>query len=164
MTASRAILLGGFIAGTLDITYAILRIFGRSAEWVLQSVASGLQGSAAFAGGAGSAALGLAAHYAIATVAAAVYSLASRRLGFLTRQAVVAGAIFGALVYLFMNFVVIPLSAFPFKLSYPLPTILEGFASHALLVGIPIALCIRAAAIPRPARGGMDHAPAASQL
>jgi hypothetical protein len=150
MRASRAILLGGFVAGTLDILYAITRIFGRSAQWVLQSVASGLQGADAFNGGAASAALGLFAHYSIATVAAAVYFLASRRLRFLTSNAVIAGAIFGALVYLFMNFVVLPLSAFPYKLSYPLPTILEGFASHAIFVGIPIALAIRAA---RPAPG-----------
>ena len=144
MTASRAILLGGFLAGTLDILYAITRLFDRSPEWVLQSVASGLQGAAAFTAGMAGAALGLGAHYTIATVAAAVYFLASRRIGFLVSHAVIAGALFGMLVYLFMNFVVIPLSAFPYKLSYPVLTVLEGFASHALFVGIPIALSIRA--------------------
>jgi hypothetical protein len=146
MTASRAILLGGFLAGTFDILYAIARLFGRSAQWVLQSVASGWQGAAAFEGGAGSAALGLASHYSIAVAAAGVYYLASRRIPFLTTHAVIAGAIFGPLVYLFMNFVVLPLSAFPFKLSYPLPTLLEGFTSHAIFVGIPIALAIRLSA------------------
>ena len=144
MTASRAILLGGFLAGTLDILYAITRLFDRSPEWVLQSVASGLQGATAFTAGMAGAALGLGAHYTIATVAAAVYFLASRRIGFLVSHAVIAGALFGMLVYLFMNFVVIPLSAFPYKLSYPVLTVLEGFASHALFVGIPIALSIRA--------------------
>ena len=144
MTASRAILLGGFLAGTLDILYAITRLFDRSPEWVLQSVASGLQGAAAFTAGMAGAALGLGAHYTIATMAAAVYFLASRRIGFLVSHAVIAGALFGMLVYLFMNFVVIPLSAFPYKLSYPVLTVLEGFASHALFVGIPIALSIRA--------------------
>ena len=53
------------------------------------------------------------------------------------------GALFGVLVYLFMNFVVIPLSAFPFKLSYPPLWLLEGFVSHAVFVGIPIALSVR---------------------
>ncbi|MEP7069326.1 MAG: hypothetical protein ABI789_08800 [Usitatibacter sp.] len=162
MTARRAIVLGGFIAGTLDILYAITRLFGRSPEWVLQSVASGLQGSAAFDGGAASAALGLASHFSIAIAAAAVYYAASVRVDFLTSHAVIAGAIFGMLVYLFMNFVVIPLSAFPFKLSYPLRTVLEGFASHAVFVGIPIALSIRAAA--RTANGGKENAAAATQL
>ncbi len=164
MTASRAILLAGFLAGTLDILYAFARLFGRSPEWVLQSVASGLQGAAAFAGGAASAALGLVAHYTIATGAAAVYFLASRRIGLLTSHAVIAGAIFGALVYLFMNFVVIPLSAFPYALSYPPLTVLEGFASHAVFVGIPIALSIRAAGRSPAARGGSVHASASPQL
>ena len=50
--------------------------------------------------------------------------------------------VFGILVYLFMNFVVLPLSAFPFDLSYPPLRLLEGFVSHGFLVGIPIALAI----------------------
>jgi uncharacterized membrane protein YagU involved in acid resistance len=145
MRASRAIVLGGLLAGTFDIVFAITRLFGRSAQWVLQSVASGWQGSAAFNGGWASAALGLVSHYSIAMVASAVYFIASRRIPFLTTHAVIAGAIFGPLVYLFMNFVVLPLSAFPFKLSYPWLTVLEGFTSHAVFVGIPIALSIRGA-------------------
>jgi hypothetical protein len=46
-------------------------------------------------------------------------------------------------VYLFMNFVVLPLSAFPFTLSYTPMRLLEGFGSHALFVGVPIAIAIR---------------------
>jgi hypothetical protein len=42
-----------------------------------------------------------------------------------------------------MNFVVLPLSAVPFKLTYSPQVIAQGFVSHALLVGIPIALCVR---------------------
>ena len=49
----------------------------------------------------------------------------------------------GVLVYLFMNFVVIPLSMFPLKLLYPPLRLLQGFASHAVFAGIPIALAIR---------------------
>jgi hypothetical protein len=41
-----------------------------------------------------------------------------------------------------MNFVVLPLSAFPFDLSYPPLRLLEGFVSHAFFVGIPIALAM----------------------
>ncbi|MEO7167842.1 MAG: hypothetical protein ABI787_09650, partial [Spartobacteria bacterium] len=64
----RAILIGGAIAGILDITYAI----GFSA-WrgvaplrLLQSVASGLLGAPAFEGGLPTAALGLFLHFCIA--------------------------------------------------------------------------------------------------
>jgi hypothetical protein len=145
-----AVLVGGGIAATLDIVYAIVvnGWYGKTPLWVLQSVASGWQGMAAFDGGIASGLLGLVSHYAILFVAAYLYVLASRRVPILRSQAVVFGALFGVAVYLFMNFVVIPLSAFPFKLSYPLPTLLRGFTSHAAFVGVPIALAIRRFASP----------------
>ena len=49
-----------------------------------------------------------------------------------------------------MNFVVLPLSAFPFKLTYTAMQLLEGFAVHALFVGLPIALAVRRFASPTP--------------
>jgi hypothetical protein len=139
------ILLGGGIAATLDIVYAIVRNggYGRDPMWVLQSVASGLLGNRAFEGGAASAALGLASHYLILLTAAFVYFQASKALPTLRTQAVACGAVFGIAVYLFMNFALLPLSAFPFKLSYPPMRLIEGFASHAMFVGIPIATSIR---------------------
>ena len=140
-----AILVGGGTAATLDILYACIRQagFGRSPEWVLQSVASGLLGNAAFDSGPAGAALGLVSHYTILFVAAALYLLASQRVPVLRARPIICGALFGVMVYLFMNFVVLPLSAFPFHLAYPPMRLLEGFASHALFVGIPIALSVR---------------------
>ena len=139
-----AILAGGGVAATLDIIYAILRNggFGRSPLWVLQSVASGWLGSDAFESGGAGGALGLASHYAILFVAAALYDMASKQMPVLRSRAIACGIVFGVLVYLFMNFVVLPLSAFPFDLSYPPLRLLEGFVSHGFLVGIPIALAI----------------------
>lgn len=147
-----AILTGGGIAATLDIAYAILRSggYGRSPLWVLQSVASGWLGSDAFDSGAAGGALGLASHYAILFVAAALYYVASKQIPVLRSRAVACGTLFGILVYLFMNFVVLPLSAFPFDLSYPPLRLLEGFVSHGFLVGIPIALAIRYFSQPQP--------------
>ena len=139
------VLVGGGIAATLDIVYAILRNggHGKTALWTLQSVASGWLGSGAFESGWPGGILGLVSHYGILLVAAAVYYAASRRASVLRSQAWACGALFGVLVYLFMNFVVLPLSAFPFQLSYPASRLLEGFASHAVFVGIPVALAIR---------------------
>lgn len=141
-----AVMVGGGIAATLDITYACIANgarHGLSAEWVCQSVASGWLGKAAFDGGLPTALLGLASHYSILFVAAWLYLQASRRLPVLSTHAVACGAVFGVGVYLFMNFVVLPLSAFPFQLSYPVMRLVEGFASHAMFVGIPIALAVR---------------------
>lgn len=143
------VLVGGFAAGVLDIVYAFVDAGrrGSSPLRVLQAVASGLLGKEAFEGGVPAGVLGLVCHFVIAFGAAAVYYLAARRLALLRERPLLAGAVFGVLVYLFMNFVVIPLSAAPFKLSYPPRVLLQGFVSHALLVGIPIALAIRRFAV-----------------
>ena len=140
-----AVLIGGGIAATFDIVYAILRNgqFGKSPLWVLQSVASGWLGEGAFTSGVPGGILGLLSHYGILFVAAALYYVASKRIGILKSQALACGAVFGVAVYLFMNFVIMPLSAFPYTLTYPPLRLLEGFASHAAFVGIPIALAIR---------------------
>lgn len=140
-------IIGGGVAGTLDIVYAIARQAGRgrSPEWTLQSVASGWLGEDAFTSGGVGAALGLLSHFAILLVAAGLFVLASRRLPALRAHAAISGLAFGVLVYLFMNFVVLPLSAFPFDLTYTAGRLLEGFVSHAVLVGLPIALAARGA-------------------
>jgi hypothetical protein len=140
-----AVLLGGGIAATLDMAYACVSNaqYGKTPLWVFQSVASGWLGSGAFSSGIVGGLIGLVSHYSILIMGAAVYYMLSKRVPVLRMKAVACGAAFGALVYLFMNFVVLPLSAFPYKLTYPPLRLIEGLMSHALFVGIPIALCVR---------------------
>ncbi|MGH8049986.1 MAG: hypothetical protein ACREPB_04930 [Arenimonas sp.] len=137
-----SIFFGGMMAGTLDIIYAFVKT-GLPPLRVLQSVASGLLGSDAFQGGTSTAALGLFCHMAISIGAAAVFFMISRQFSLLIRKPLFSGAVFGICVYLFMNFIVLPLSAVPFKMVHDASSFLYGFASHAILFGIPIAYCIR---------------------
>jgi hypothetical protein len=144
--AFRTILGGGLIAGTLDISYACIFSYirrGTSPVRVLQSVASGALGRSAFEGGAKTAALGLVFHFLIATIAAAVYYLASRPLRFLVNQAIICGPLYGVGVYLFMNFVVLPLSAIGSRPPLPLPVLIGGLLIHMFGIGLPIALVVR---------------------
>jgi hypothetical protein len=143
--AWRAIFAAGLVAGVLDITYVIV-IFGfrgvRPAR-ILQGIAAGLLGrEQALQGGAATAALGLALHFTIALGAAAVFYVASRRLRFLVEKPVLGGVAFGAGVWLFMNLVVLPLSANPPK-SFPPPQWWIVFIAHLLCVGLPIAFVVR---------------------
>lgn len=140
-----AVLAGGAIAGVLDILYAIIswQLNGKSALWVLQSVAMGWYGRASSQMGWASGAVGLASHFAILLVAAALYGAAWRHVDWMRTRWVLCGALFGVLVYLFMNWVVIPLSAAPFRTPLTLSNLGWGFTSHALLVGVPIAACLR---------------------
>jgi uncharacterized membrane protein YagU involved in acid resistance len=141
------ILLGGLIAGACDITYAI----GFSA-WrgvpptrVLQSVASGLLGAPAFDGGLPVAWLGLVLHFLIALTFAGAFYAASTRFPALTRRAFLAGAVYGFLIFWLMNLVVLPLSAFPRKVSFAPLVVITGLIVHTFLIGVPIALAARRA-------------------
>ena len=136
---------GGLIAGTLDIIAACVSAWlrgGTSPVRVLQFIASGLLGAQSFTGGAKTAILGLALHFMIATVATALFYVASRKFLFLIEQPVVTGLLYGILVYAFMNFVVIPLSAVAQR-----PATLSGRIIGLLIImfciGLPIALIVR---------------------
>lgn len=139
------ILVGGLAAGVLDILYAFVLAALRDATplRVLQSVASGVLGSSAYKGGIAAGALGLGLHLGITVVAAGVYFLIARSSRHVREHFIVFGSLFGVLVYLFMNFAVLPLSGVTFKITYTPLVFVQGFVSHALLVGIPIAWSLR---------------------
>lgn len=144
--AVRAILTTGLIAGTMDISAACLSAYlqrGTAPERILQSVASGLLGADSFNGGAKSAALGLFLHFVIAFGWTIVFYLASRKLKFLTKQAIMAGVLYGIFVFWFMQLVVLPLSAFPYKLMFTPLSVVIGMIIHIFCIGLPIALSIR---------------------
>jgi len=137
----------GALAATIDIAYAITWavVHGSTPQRLLQAVASGWQGKAAFEGGWASAALGLASHYAILLVAAALFLGASRRLPWLRLHAIPAGLLYGLAIFLFMNFVVLPLSAIPFHMRYSVVSTGGDLASHLVGVGLSISLLTRRA-------------------
>ncbi len=145
--AARCVALAGVVGATCDIVYAILFYGwkGVPTERLLQSVASGLLGKASFDGGWATAALGLALHYAIAIVAAALFFAVARRRAWLRDEPVSAGLAYGIAIYAVMNFVVLPLSAYPFTMAFPLLRTATGLLVHMVGVGLPISLITRRA-------------------
>lgn len=163
-----AILFGGLAAGALDILYAFVVYgplsYGVTPEQVLQSVAAGWIGrEASRAGGVETAALGLATHFMLATIMAAIYVLSATRFRALTKSALLWGFAYGLILYIAMNYVVVPLSAAAtghFATASEIgPRLAESFSrvrggggadypwliwgtifTHTVLVGIPIAL------------------------
>lgn len=137
--------LGGGVGGLLDIVYAIVLwgvILGGTPTGVLQSIAAGLLGNASYEGGNATAALGLALHFFIAFVMALVYVTAAARLLLLTRRPWICGALYGVLLFVVMNFVVVPLSAIGWR---PMSTMgaLRALIPHVIFVGPAIALFAR---------------------
>jgi uncharacterized membrane protein YagU involved in acid resistance len=143
--AVAAILWGGLIAGTLDLTYACVSwgLRGVSPVTIMQSIAAGVLGPASFEGGVGSATLGVLLHYFILIVAAALYYAASRKFDLLTRRAVGCGLLYGVAIYVVMNFVVLPLSASAYRPTLTLGSVALNLSVHMILVGLPIALMVR---------------------
>jgi len=140
-----AVVCGALIAGILDLLFAFwfFGARGRTPMWILQSISSGWLGQRAFDGGSLTAAVGAVSHFAIMLVAAIVFYIACSKLRLVANHTIVAGLAFGAAMYVVMNFVVLPLSAFPFRPSYPWRSVLTLLAVHMLLVGVPIALSAR---------------------
>jgi hypothetical protein len=144
-SAWKGILAGGVIAGVLDIVFAFVfyGLHGSPPVRILQSVASGLLGKKAFEGGAGTAALGAAFQLFIPTVAAAVYFGFDRTISAVRNHPVVSGILYGIVIYGFMNFVVLPLSAIPWKPRFPPGLLVPALLAHMFLIGLPMALAVR---------------------
>jgi hypothetical protein len=129
------VIVGGLVLATLDLIFActfwgVLRDV--SPERILQSIAAGVQGRAAFEGGSSSALLGLACHYVIATMMVLAYTLAAARMRLLVEQPVRYGLLYGLLLYLLMSHVVVPLSNAPQPTKVYLPWIVASIIMHAV--------------------------------
>ena len=154
----RAVLWAGLISGTLDISAAFIDAklsFNMSPEHLLQSVAGSIMGPVAYDSGVATTVLGLFIHFTVAFTWATVFYLLARQLPVLLRRPVISGLVFGALVFLVMYRVVLPLTielkthyvrvfnhAWP-KLRW------SQFFVHLVCVGLPISLTVRAKGIER---------------
>lgn len=145
MSASRivrAALVGGAIAGTLDIlgATALLLADGEPVLTAVQGVASGVLDREAYQMGARSALLGLAIHFCIATTMATAYMIVASRWSWLTRRPLLWGPIYGLLMYGVMHFGVLAIRwphVFP---RFDWARDRGQVACHLFLVGLPIAL------------------------
>ena len=140
MVAVRSILIAGVAVAVLDIANAMTfwtLYRGTDPEIILQSVAAGLLGREAFAGGGSTALLGAFLQLFISLCISAFYYCALTVFPFINRRPFLAGSMYGIVVYLVMNHVVVPLSrAMP--VPFILPWFLANFIGHIILVGLPV--------------------------
>jgi hypothetical protein len=139
----RTIATATLVAGALDIASAIVLTWwgGKSVIAMLLGVASGPFGEWPLSRGWTGAVAGLAVHFAIMAVMAAAFVFAARALPRLRERRLIYGACYGALLYLIMYWLVLPLR-WPALAARPvtLGSVLTPLAIHVLLVGLPIAL------------------------
>jgi integral membrane sensor domain MASE1 len=141
----KAILLGGLLAALLDILDPIVFFYLRNRIAPIripQSIASGLLGRAAFSGATHTALIGLALHLGIALAWTTGFVLTARVLPFLTLHPIRSGLLYGAFIYMVMNYLVLPHSKV--TPSRPTPGVLiNGIFAILVLVGLPISLANR---------------------
>ena len=106
----RAVVIGGLIAGAVDIGAAVL-ISHAAPDAIMRAIARGLLGRPAMQGGAPVAAFGLVLQLAMGALIGLIYGLGCHRWPVLARRWIPAGLAFGVGVFVVMNWVVVPLSA-----------------------------------------------------
>ena len=168
----RRVLLAATVVAAADLLDAIIVwvvIFQKATvPRILQSIATGLLGPESFNGGAATALLGLVLHFVVALGWTLVFLLLLHQWPWLrrwtasSRGAVVAGLIYGAVVWLLMDGVVLPLSRARVT-PVTAPWFWIQLATHPFVVGLPIALIlgragrssavVEEAAVPRAAPG-----------
>jgi uncharacterized membrane protein YagU involved in acid resistance len=135
------ILLGGIIAGTLDIGAASL-INSAKPSRILQAIASGLLGKSAFDGNTATVALGLVLQWAMSLIIASIFVVATRWRPVFKRHWVKAGLAYGVVIFFVMNYVVLPLSAIGRPPRFRVAHFMEDIVAM-LLFGIIVAFFAR---------------------
>jgi uncharacterized membrane protein YagU involved in acid resistance len=143
----RFIVLGGVIIG---ITHSIIHhwfvssiLGGYPLITVLQYMASGALGNAAFEGGIGTALLGLLFHFIVSFVVAAVFVLSADRIPLLRRYPIPGALAYGFGVLIVMNLIVLPLSAAPPLPAPTTPQLIELILEHVLVIGLTLGIIVR---------------------
>jgi hypothetical protein len=149
--AINAILLTGFIAGTLDAAAASINFYARTGNSpikVWRFVASGVFGKTAYADPDGllMPALGLLFHFCLAFSFTIFFFLIYPKIKLLAKNIFVTGILYGFLVWMLMNKIVLPLSntaklsprTGPTILGVPTQTLLQ-ISFILFCIGLPIA-------------------------
>lgn len=144
-------MVAALVAALLGFGYVtVLRVVVRrvlTLERLAQAIASGLLGRTAFEGSVGTAIVGLLLHLTVAIIWTMIFSVLSRVAPTLSRHLgtragqVTVGLLWGPVIWLVMDLVVLPLSrARPTPVSAPHLCI--NLVQHALMVGLPMVLIL----------------------
>lgn len=135
----------GLLAGSLDILSAFVQSYlvrGTSPVLVLQYIASGAVGKAAFAGGWHIALLGLLFHFIIAYSFTALFFIVYPSIKFLSRSIVLTAVIYGIFIYIAMNQVVLRFTKVP-PGAFHVNKALIATAILIVAIGLPVAYFAR---------------------
>jgi hypothetical protein len=142
----RPIVIGGIIIAILQLLYQwiMVTVIGKTSSiLILQYIASGLLGDAAFAEGITTAVIGLIFHLLISFTIAAVFIVSASRILFLRRYPIPSALLYGFGVWIVMNLLVIPLSATPPIEAPTTPQLILSLVEHMLVIGLTLGMLVR---------------------
>jgi hypothetical protein len=145
------VLLAGFTAGLADFLFASITRSMAGGAWTdpWKGVAGCLIGPAAREGGFEIVLLGIALHFFICFVAAAMLYFILKKVPALPRQWLLVAVVYGIVFLLVMNYVVAPLSLAR-RSIYPVETLPLNAFWHIVLVGLSSAWFVTRALKPAP--------------
>lgn len=126
------------LTGTLDGTAAILLNLSLGPETIFRYISSGMFGKAAFEGGTEMIVSGVIFHYLIAILFTTVFYRLYPLFNTVCKNKYIVAIVFGALAWVIMNIVVVPLSkigSHPIKIQ----DVLTGLFALILCLGLPVA-------------------------
>jgi uncharacterized membrane protein YagU involved in acid resistance len=101
--------LASIVAGIPDV-FVAAALSRASPGKVLQTIASGILGKESYSGGSRTMAFGLVLQVAMSFVIALIYNIACSEVADIRRNPLIFGAAYGVVIFVVMNFVVVPLS------------------------------------------------------
>jgi hypothetical protein len=142
----RSSVIGGLIIGMLHLIIQVWFVFSFLGKTpfmsVLQYIASGAMGNAAFAGGLATALLGMILEFIMTMIIAGIFILSADRIPLLRRHVILGSLLYGFGVFIVMNFIVLPLSAAP-PVPVSIMEVIEIAVEHILLIGLPLGILMR---------------------
>lgn len=130
------------VAGTLDGLAAVYILAGGNSQMIFQYIAAGAIGrEAAFIGGRHTVLIGLGYHYFIAALFTLFFFILYGREPFLRRNAGVVAFLYGVLIWIVMNFLVLPVSKLKLDINkFTFKGGITGIAILIVCVALPIVL------------------------
>ncbi|WP_184549341.1 hypothetical protein [Mucilaginibacter sp. FT3.2] len=133
----------GFLTGTLDGIAAVLWSYITNPKIkpniIFEFIASGVFGRAAFTSGSQMVVAGVFFHYFIAFLFSAVFYLLYGKFDKLIRNKYLIAVLYGIIVWLVMNLIVVPLSKIGFH-PIKFEAALIGLIILIVCIGLPVAL------------------------
>ena len=143
-TSISTILIAGLVAGILDGSAASIQFMinsgGKSPAIVFKYISSALLDKEAYNGGTGIVIMGILLHMLIATIWAAIFYLLYKNINWITNNILLSGILYGILVWIAMNRIVVPLTKIPRPASFDITKASIAMLILIFCIGIPIAL------------------------